>query len=119
MSKPVMRKVNLLVVKEGDDVTLDYRKTMIEQVRRANDQHRGMDFVEIESLRPIMQKLTAAESGSAIYLEEAEFKIVCDKIRRPFLLAYNEHYDQYIQNVLASENVAMQEETPPGLSAVG
>ena len=96
--------------KRGD--FLDYQKTLVRLAVRANNAQVGMDYTEIERIRPIVRKIKNAKIGTCVFLDQSEFEVVCEKIKKPFLTVYNEAFDAFVQSVLSSEKVQLVEEVP-------
>jgi hypothetical protein len=94
--------------------TLDYGKTLLAMVRRADNPRVGMSFEEMETLYPLVEKLKAAKPGGSVLLSEDEFKIVCEKIKKPYSVSYNETFYSFVKAILSSDQVSLVEEVEAG-----
>jgi hypothetical protein len=65
-----------------------------------------MDYTEIQTIRPILAKLRAAEANTHVELDEAEYAIVCDRIKGAHIMEYNRAFDVMVQSVLNSQSAA-------------
>lgn len=92
--------------------TLDYGRTLLNMVKMAKSPRSGMSFDEMESVYPIIQKLKHRPVGGHILVDEAEFKIICEKVKLPFVTGYNELFHSFVKDILASQKVALIEEAP-------
>ena len=91
---------------------MDCGRVLIQIVSRAINPTAGMNYSEIEQIRPIVAKLTAAPAGGHVLLEEHEFLLVGEKVKQPFLSAYSLVFDTFIQSVLSSGTAKLVEEVP-------
>ena len=103
-----MKKVTLRKVQrpDGDKNVFDYQEQMAGLVSAPDDPTKGMDFEEMEKIRPVYTKLKAAhvpEIGDAtVLLEDAEFEVLIAKMKQGKFIGFIPEMDDMITLTIKS-----------------